>query len=382
MRAGRFEFLPHTEHIKLRWENDGGGEDIYDFDVPLGAEDEQAIRLEVTVTDSDREYMLFTGRGSNTPYAWYIDWGDGTPIATYTGYPYSSDSSPYYGTSPRHTYPGAGTYPITITPAQTLSAWALAYGQDSNWKTGQDFQSAANRGKLTKLDALLTPEMCRTQSEIANDALPGYQDIFGWALLCPNLKSAGNTRFSRSWGRLTKCQNLLGVAFSGCKSLEAMPPLLTFPQSIETAAAPWALGGIFENCSHPNFSMNKIFNLPQKISGAVPRAFGWAVFRGCSGAAFAMNDVFQVPQGITSTAADGEFLSGAFHNCSGAGFRVNDIFRFPLMPQTEVDKPSSFANTFNGVKSPQPPPVWQKASSTGTLRHPPQRRHSEARLAS
>jgi hypothetical protein len=352
MEDGKFRFLDNTEKLKLTWENGSHGANVYDYDIPLGAEDEQAIRLEVTVTDADPTYIIMAGANDTTPYAWYIDWGDGSPITAYAGYSYYTRAPEHYGTAPRHTYPGAGTYPITITPADTLDAWAKAYGQNQNGDASIDFRLLANRNKLVKMDTLLTPEMSRTGAMIEKDSSPGYSELLGLGLGCSKLKSMGNTMFSRRWDRLTKCVTLLDRGFSGCTSLESMPPRFTLPPGITTVSG-WFGLSLFNGCSHPNFAMNKIFNVPQNISGKVARTFLSGLFTGCSGAAFAMNGVFQFPQGVTSTDAVEGLFRNVFGGCSGAGFRVNDIVKFPPVSQPIAADTSPFDITFSGVKAPQ-----------------------------
>jgi hypothetical protein len=366
MRAGKFEFLPNTEYIKIRWENDSGADDVYDFDVPLGEEDEQAVRLEVTVADGDRGFIIPTGNDNDNPreYVWYVDWGDGSPIITNAGGSYSSSASIYAGTAPRHTYPAAGTYTITITPARDLEAWFYPYATQPSGSTA-DFAAASNIAKLVKFDALLTPEMVRTSAQLAADAAGPSRQFVRLAAYASNLKSMGNTRFSRRWETLTKAnQYFCTDAFLNCPALEAMSAALTFPQGFTTVSMYFG-SQMFRECKHPNFAMNRVFNLPQKLS-ALYRALGTGMFRACNGTNFSMNDVFQIPQGAATAEID--TLSSMFQDNWTANFVVNEVFKFPTLPQVELDKSGVFFKTFQASA---PPNFGPRSLSSGTIRYPP-----------
>jgi hypothetical protein len=376
MEDGKFRFLDNTEKLKLIWENGSHGANEYNYDLPLGAEDEQAIRLEVTVTDADPEYIITAGNGEGQAYSWYIDWGDGTPIEACTGYSYISETSQYYGTAPRHTYSGAGTYPVTITPAATLNKWAIAYAQRAQ---DMDYSASSNTAKVTKFDTLLTPEMVRTATEIANDSAGAYYQFTHLCAWHKSLKSMGNTRFSRGWGSLTKAPAYFGSAmFHACSSLEAMSPSFTLPQSFVSATGAWTLNNVFHSCSHPNFTMNEIFNLPQKLVGASGTGLFQAMFNSCTGKAFSMNDVFTFPPGITTVGerfanemfyninnnrftmnpvfnlpqdihavASITTLSNIFYNCMRSdAFKVNGVFTFPKLTQAQIDSGTVFTSMF------------------------------------
>jgi len=218
---------------------------------------QEQFQFEVTVAEGGETFRIpLNGQLNNTTnktYNWNIDWGDGGAIAPESGTQNTSGIS--------HAYTTAGTYTITITPADSEDAWLGAFGFYTG-TTANTADAQANRNMVTKVISPLTQLMTRTQTQIDNGTAPTYE----WAYTfygCTNLTMGDNFTFSGGWDTITT----VGTYFAAY---------------------------MFSNCYGASFTMSNVFNLPQGIT-TVGTYFAAHMFNGCSGTGFMVNGVFKFP---------------------------------------------------------------------------------------
>jgi len=130
---------------------------------------QQQWKFEITTYDANRTfYIPVSGGNGGKAYNWNINWGDGSQNETVSGI----GSLEHEGIP--HIYANAGTYEITITPAESNDAWLAAFGFSLGY-VGANAQS--NKWLVTKVISAITPLMTRTQSEITSNTTtpPDYE---------------------------------------------------------------------------------------------------------------------------------------------------------------------------------------------------------------
>ncbi|MDR0514255.1 MAG: hypothetical protein LBG81_03725, partial [Coriobacteriaceae bacterium] len=134
----------------------------------------EQFQLELTKTGSNIEDFIIYTNGRLNPnggnpfygknYAWWIDWGDGTPAGVYTdasspdGNPSANDPN---ASGISHAYGGnAGdVYLLTIMPAGSMDSWLGSLG---------GFKDLGYYGMRIDILSPLTPLMTRSASQVAN----------------------------------------------------------------------------------------------------------------------------------------------------------------------------------------------------------------------
>ena len=280
----------------------------------------EKFQFQVAVAAGESFAIPTSGYGpyGGKSYNWDINWGDDSAGLRVSG----NSSIESDGIS--HTYPIAGTYTITITPAESTDAWFNAFGFYSNTIGANN---DTNKAKVRAILSELTPLMTRTASQISgtDTSVPKLE----WAHTfyeCINLSTTG-PGFSSSWNSITTTgEDFANSMFAGCSGdAFTMDDVFNLPQGITTVGHYFA-SRMFSGCSGAAFTMNNVFNLPQEIT-TIDYYFAAQMFLNCSGASFTMNNVFTMPQKITK--GNHMFANYMFSGCSGAAFTMGNAFNLP-----------------------------------------------------
>jgi len=279
---------------------------------------QEEFKFEVTTTAANQSFAIpLSGGNGGKTYYWNISWGDGNKSLNVTG----TGSITSAGIA--HTYTGAGTYQITITPAGSNDRWLAAFGFYNN-SSGANVQT--NKNLVTKVISPITPLMTRTQAEINAGTAPDDEWVATFCL-CTNLSMGPAFAFSPAWNSITRVgNNFASYMFYYCSGAAfTMNTIFNLPQNITTVGDGFAYN-MFSYCKGAAFTMNTIFNLPQNIT-TVGNYFAQNMFSDCSGSAFSMNTVFNLPQNGTTVGDD--FARSMFYDCYGDAFNMNTVFNLP-----------------------------------------------------
>jgi hypothetical protein len=274
-----------------------------------------------------------TTQATVKPYAWTIDWGDGTAESV-TGNS-ASDSAGI-----PHTYAASKTYKIRITPADPAQlAWFRAFGFSSA-TTGCNTQ--ANKNCMISLDSPLAWQMTRTA--LSTTIAYEYAYMF---YKCVNITMGPRFNLPQN---IVSIHNFVGAyMFAGCNGANFnMNSIFNFPQGISNGG--YSFWNMFNGCSGAAFTMNAILNFPPNQNWAGANGNCSSVFTGCSGAAFTMNEVFQIPQNGTYVGG-AETFSNLFYGCTN--LTLNPIFNFPDMTTLNgsTGGGGKFSKTFYGCNA-------------------------------
>lgn len=298
------------------------------------------FQLEVSVTAASRTFNLPTsGYLNGSPLGkqnqWLVNWGDSLVNQGVT----VNQSSAHTGVP--HTYPGAGTYIITIRPAASTEAWLSCFG----FYFGSEGANAdTNRNKVTRILGPITPNMTRASDQMTANA-PANE----WAYAFYNCRNLIEAPHLDGWEAVTTAGNsFLHAIFYNCTSLSQLPDEFTLPQKLTSVANNFA-SNMFTNCTSL-ITLPEGFNFPHGLLSAGSN-FAYGLFSGCSKLE-SIPTGFNLPQSIVTVGTG--FAYQMFYNAGSASFQMNNAFTFPSFSETDASKTNMFYQTFLlNIQAPQ-----------------------------